>query len=188
MPYGLVGVDENNPSMYTSIGAFGGGGSYSPGMTMIPSTPLGAYTPPPGTVAASSALVPSIESLSFTPTGLEASGEGSRISAGAPQIDAAADPSKAGGGFFRDANGNFSMGNLGTAFDILKSIAGIYGAYKYYSLAKDQFNLQKTAFETNLKNSTKSYNTALEDRTRARAAYHGWSEDKINDTVNKHKL
>lgn len=55
----------------------------------------------------------------------------------------------------------------------LGSIAGIWAANKGLKQAKEQFEFQKGVTNTNLNNSIKSYNTALDDRINARAAQQG---------------
>ena len=63
-------------------------------------------------------------------------------------------------------NGN----TLNTVFNGLGALTSGFNSFRNYGLAKDNFNLQKRAFETNLRNSTKTYNNALEDRIRGRSA------------------
>ena len=46
----------------------------------------------------------------------------------------------------------------------LSQLGNIYLGIKQLGLAKDSFNLQKRAFETNLANSTSAYNTQMRDR------------------------
>lgn len=66
------------------------------------------------------------------------------------------------------------------------SLLSGFNTMRQYGLAKDNFNLQKRAFETNLRNSTQSYNTALEDRVRGRSAEQ--NEAQIQQYLNQHKL
>jgi hypothetical protein len=76
-----------------------------------------------------------------------------------------------------DVSGGNGIGNLGTPFstDSLKlglgaiqTLGSLWMGFKQNQLAKNALKLQNRAFETNLKNQTQSYNTALEDRIRAR--------------------
>jgi hypothetical protein len=77
--------------------------------------------------------------------------------------------------------GNFlGISGLGANMDTLKlglsglgSIANIWGAFSAANLAKKQFNLQKQAYQTNLANQIKSYNTNLDSTERSRAAVEG---------------
>lgn len=77
--------------------------------------------------------------------------------------------------------GQLGLGALNTGFNI-------YGGLKQLGLAKDQLNFTKDAFNTNLANSIKSYNTALEDRARSRYAYMTGDASNADDYINKHKL
>jgi len=58
----------------------------------------------------------------------------------------------------------------------LQTLGSIWQSFQQMKLAKKSLKFQKNAFKTNLANSTKVYNTALEDRIRARYATEGRSE------------
>jgi hypothetical protein len=75
-----------------------------------------------------------------------------------------------GGGFLSKIGGIEGIGSIAQA---LGSLGQIYGAIKGVGLAKDQLNFQKEAYNTNLTNTTKAYNTSLEDRVRARSFVEG---------------
>lgn len=75
---------------------------------------------------------------------------------------------------------------LNTVFSGAGSLFGAWNGMRNYGLAKDNFNLQKKAFETNLRNSTKTYNTALEDRIRGRSSEQ--SEADIQAYLAKNRL
>jgi hypothetical protein len=66
-----------------------------------------------------------------------------------------------------------NMPSLQLGLQGLSSIAGIWAANKGLKQAKEQFEFQKGVTNTNLNNSIKSYNTALDDRINARAAQQG---------------
>lgn len=51
----------------------------------------------------------------------------------------------------------------------LSQLGNVYLGIKQLGLAKDSFNLQKRAFETNLANSTSAYNTQIRDRITGRS-------------------
>jgi hypothetical protein len=51
----------------------------------------------------------------------------------------------------------------------LSQLGNIYLGVRQLGLAKDSFNLQKRAFETNLTNSTSAYNTQIRDRIAGRS-------------------
>lgn len=76
-----------------------------------------------------------------------------------------AGPGQAKGlGYFGANMPLFSAGIQG-----LSQLGNIYLGIKQLGLAKDSFNLQKRAFETNLANSTSSYNTQMRDRINGRS-------------------
>lgn len=68
-------------------------------------------------------------------------------------------------------SGEFSPASL--ALSGLETLGSIWNSFQQMKLAKKTFKFQKNAFKTNLANSTKVYNTALEDRIRARFATEG---------------
>ena len=53
------------------------------------------------------------------------------------------------------------------------SLGSLWAAFKGLNQAKREFEFNKRITEKNLANSTKSYNTALEDKARARASASG---------------
>ena len=81
--------------------------------------------------------------------------------------------------------------NIGTgqmAFQGLSSLAGILGGMESMKLAKDSFKLNKQMSNTNLNNQIKSYNTALEDRARSRAAVEGQTSAEQQSYVDRNRL
>jgi hypothetical protein len=75
-----------------------------------------------------------------------------------------------GSGFLSNIGGLEGLGSIAQG---LQSLGQLYGAVKGMGLAKDQLNFQKQAYNTNLANTSKAYNTALEDRVRARSFAEG---------------
>lgn len=75
---------------------------------------------------------------------------------------------------------------LNTIFSGAGALFGAWNGMRNYGLAKDSFDLQKKAYETNLSNSTKTYNTALEDRIRGRSSEQ--SEAEIQAYLDKNRL
>lgn len=107
------------------------------------------------------------------------------VAAGATNI-ANIDPAKKTSGFLRDAQGNLNLGNLETLTGMIGTLGTLYGAFQQHKLAKDSFNFQKDAYEKNMANQTKSYNTALEDRIKARYTQEGRSG--ADEYLKKHSL
>ena len=95
-------------------------------------------------------------------------------------------------------NGGWNTGNTGTGINWqqglgmglqgLNTIGNIWGAWQSNKLAKDQLNFTKMITNTNLNNQIKSYNTALEDRSRSRAAVEGQTSAEAQAYVDKNKL
>ena len=91
-------------------------------------------------------------------------------------------PQGAGGGF------GFNMPTLQMGIQGLNTIGNIWGAWQSNKLAKDQLNFTKMITNTNLNNQIKSYNTALEDRSRSRAAVEGQSASEAQSYVDRNRL
>lgn len=68
------------------------------------------------------------------------------------------------------------------------TLGNLYGGLKANKLAKQQFDFTKQAYQTNLANSIKSYNTALEDRVGSRMRAAGKSQEEIDAYLNKNRL
>ena len=75
----------------------------------------------------------------------------------------------------------FGLGGLNT-------IGNIWGAWQAGRLAKDQLNFTKKIANANLDNQIKSYNTALEDRSRSRAFTEGQSAAEAQAYVDRNRL
>lgn len=91
-------------------------------------------------------------------------------------------------GLLAKMGGMGGLDGLGTAMDGLGSLGGIYTSLKGLGLAKDQMNFQKQAFNTNMTNQTKTYNTALEDRVRSRTHAEGGTPQQAEQYLSKNKL
>ena len=87
---------------------------------------------------------------------------------------------------------NLGLGwNVGTgqlALSGLGALGNVWSASQSNKLANQQFNYTKKITDTNLNNSIQSYNTALEDRIRARAKTQGMSDDEVNSYLASNKL
>lgn len=82
----------------------------------------------------------------------------------------------------------FNIPTISLGLGALNSFAGIYGALQANSLAKKQFNMQRSVANANLANQIQSYNTALEDRSRSRAVMEGQSDAEAQAYVDKNRL
>lgn len=91
------------------------------------------------------------------------------------------------GGFFRNADGSFNGGNAQLALGAVQTLGSLWNSYKQTKLAEKSLNFQTEAFRTNLANQTQTYNTALEDRIRARYATEGRS-DEADAYIDRHSL
>ncbi len=82
----------------------------------------------------------------------------------------------------------FNIGTGQLALGGLSALTNLWGANKQMKLAEDQFDFTKKIATTNLNNQVKSYNTALEDRIRSRAAMEGSSSADAEAYLNKNRL
>lgn len=70
----------------------------------------------------------------------------------------------------------------------LNTLGNLWGAWQSNKLAKDQLNFTKMITNTNLNNQMQAYNTALEDRSRSRAAVEGQSAEQAAAYVSANRL
>ena len=70
----------------------------------------------------------------------------------------------------------------------LQTIGNLWQAWEANKLAKEQFKFQKDFANENLANQIQSYNTTLEDRTRARSFTEGGSAEDAQAYIDKNKL
>lgn len=82
----------------------------------------------------------------------------------------------------------FNAPTLGLGIGALSALGNLWGGYQASRLANKQYNLAKEAYRTNLANSIQSYNTALTDRIRARAAMETGDKYAYDDYLNENKL
>lgn len=83
--------------------------------------------------------------------------------------------------------GNFLSG-FGNLAEGLSGLGQLYIGLKSLGIAKDQLAFSKEAYNTNLTNQRKSYNTALEDRIRARAVTEGRASGYADEYMTKNRL
>lgn len=62
----------------------------------------------------------------------------------------------------------WNTGTLNTGFKGLATLGNLWGAFQGNKLARKQFGLARDAYNTNLTNQIKSYNTTLEERIKGR--------------------
>ena len=94
-------------------------------------------------------------------------------------------PGQAGaGGMF----GNMNWNALGNIANLIGGFGGLYSAFQGTKIAKDSLNLQREAFQKNLANQTKSYNTALSDRARARGVMESASSADTDKYIRDNSL
>jgi hypothetical protein len=90
--------------------------------------------------------------------------------------------SAAPGGFgLNIPTANLALGGVST-------LANLFMGMQALGQAKDQFNFTRRTTQANLENQTKSYNTNMEDKLTARAAFNGQGREYVDDYMNKNRL
>lgn len=101
-------------------------------------------------------------------------------------------PQMAGGAMPPPTEASTGFGaNIGTAqlgLQGLNSLSGIWSGMKANKLGEQSFKLNKQMANTNLNNQLKSYNTALEDKGRARAQFEGQDAATAQAYIDKNRL
>jgi hypothetical protein len=96
----------------------------------------------------------------------------------APSVSGATTPNVGGAGGVGGKPGFFQEGGAGGfALGAIQTLGSLWNSFQQNKLAKKSLDLQTRAFDTNLANQTKTYNTALEDRINARYATEGRSQE-----------
>lgn len=86
------------------------------------------------------------------------------------------------GGFgFNIPTANLALGGLST-------LGNLFMGMQALGQAKDQFNFTRRTTQANLENQTKSYNTNMEDKLTARAAFNGQGRDYVDAYMDKNRL
>ena len=105
-----------------------------------------------------------------------------------PGVQGAGTAASGQGTFFRNADGSLNLGNAQTILGGIQTIGSLWNSFQQQKLAKESFALNKKAFETNLSNQRSTYNTALEDRIRARYATEGRTSQEADATIAERSL
>ena len=92
------------------------------------------------------------------------------------------------GGGVPDFKLGFNAPTLQLGMQGLGTIGNLWGAWQSNKLAKDQLNFTKKFASMNLANQMKSYNTALEDRSRSRAAAEGQTSAEAQAYVDRNRM
>lgn len=79
-------------------------------------------------------------------------------------------------------------GGVGNLLGGIGDIASIFQGFQANKLAKEQLGFQKEAYKTNLRNNTKSYNTALTDRISSRYAQEDRDPNDAAKYIEQNKL
>lgn len=90
--------------------------------------------------------------------------------------------------FFRNGDGSLNTGNLQLVLGGIQTLGSLWNSYQQHKIAKEQLGLARETFETNLRNNTQTYNTALEDRIRARHHTEGRSQGETDQYLAENRL
>ena len=155
------------PDQFNSQLGFGG----LSGLSLPYSSPLGTT---------------SMTSPSVSP-GVQAAITGSESTTGVttPAVDSNAATPAAAGGFLSGIGGLEGLAQITKG---IGSIGQIYTALQGLKLAKEQFAFSKDAYNTNMANQTKSYNTALTDRANARAVMQNQDQASAQAYIDQNRL
>lgn len=118
------------------------------------------------------------------------------VGAGAvPGINASAGMGMGYGGdsaYNSNMPGDFKLGwnapTIGMGMHGVNMLGNLWGAWQSNRLAKDQLDFTKKFANINLNNQIKSYNTALEDRGRSRAAAEGQTSTEAQAYIDRNRL
>lgn len=94
----------------------------------------------------------------------------------------------AGGGLFGINGLGANMDTFRLGITGLGTLGGLWNAYQAQGLAREQLDFTKRMANTNLNNQVTSYNTALEDRIRSRAAVEGQSSAEAEAYLDRNRL
>lgn len=77
---------------------------------------------------------------------------------------------------------------LGLISQGISTLGSLYNSWQQNKLAKESLELQRDSYQTNLTNSTTSYNNSLEDRIRGKYTYLEQDDPAIQAELDKKKL
>lgn len=78
--------------------------------------------------------------------------------------------------------------NLAAVVQGIGALSSAYLGFQQLKLAKESLGLQKQAYKTNMRNSTQTYNTSLEDRIRGRTSAYEGKEMDVNKYLQTNRL
>lgn len=85
-------------------------------------------------------------------------------------------------------NRSLNYEGLGLIGSGISTLGSLYNSWQQNKLAKESFNFQKGAYETNLANERSSYNAALEDRIRGRYTMNEQNDPIIQQTIDERRI
>lgn len=92
---------------------------------------------------------------------------------------------------FGGTNPETGFQSSGIVSPLAQGLGALFQGWKgmqQLGLARDQLNFQKNAFNTNLRNQSQAYNTALEDRIRGRTSNYEGKEQDVQNYLNQNRL
>jgi len=92
------------------------------------------------------------------------------------------------GTFWRNGDGSFNTNNMQLVLGGVQMLGNLWNSYQQHKIAKEQLGLARETFETNLANNRQTYNTALEDRIRARHNTEGRASSETDAYLSEHSL
>lgn len=92
------------------------------------------------------------------------------------------------GGFWRNGDGSLNTNNMQLVLGGVQMLGNLWNSYQQHKIAKEQLGLARETFETNLANNRQTYNTALEDRIRARHNTEGRGSGETDAYLSEHSL
>lgn len=119
-------------------------------------------------------------------------GVGSNMSGGNNLPSATVDPVSSGTNQSGQTGGNGNFwskdGGAGVILGGVQVLGNLWSTFQQHKMAKDQMKFAREQWSTNLANQTQTYNTALEDRIRARHNTEGRAAGETDAYLEKHSL